>query len=155
MWLERARTRPVLSFVGRASDPRKNLPLFLATVDLVRHRIPELTARIIGEPPLAPVPEGVEIVGSVRSGEDELRESTLLLVTSWQEGFGIVAAEALASGIPVISTPSGGPEEMLRRSEGGRVVGAFDAHELAGTVESLLGDVATLRSMRARGREHV
>ncbi len=84
-----------------------------------------------------------------------LRESSLLVLPSWQEGFGLVAAEALAAGVPVVTTPSGGPEELIRSSRGGRVLAGWDAEELAETVASLLGDAGTLLRMRAAGREHV
>ncbi len=147
-------TAPTLVFVGRADDPRKNLPLLLEALPLIRARVPGTRLRLIGRPP-ATVPDGVEALGAVDSIAGPLRESTLFVLPSWQEGFGIVAAEALACGVPVVTTPSGGPEQLVRDSGGGRVLAGFEAEELADTVAELLEDAAILQRMRAAGREYV
>jgi glycosyltransferase involved in cell wall biosynthesis len=152
-WLARLEA-PVLTFVGRADDPRKNLTLLLDALPLIRARVPGTTLRLIGSPP-AQFREGVDALGHVGSIAQPLRESTLFVLPSWQEGFGIVAAEALACGVPVVTTPSGGPEQLVRDSRGGRVLAGFSAEELAETVSALLDDVATLGRMRAAGREFV
>ena len=86
---------------------------------------------------------------------DELRTASLFVLPSWQEGFGIVAAEALASGVPVLATRSGGPEELVRASGGGRLLDTYDPEELATSAAELLGDAARLTAMRAAGREYV
>jgi glycosyltransferase involved in cell wall biosynthesis len=152
-WLARLEA-PVLTFVGRADDPRKNLELLLEALPLIRARVPAARLRLIGRPPRV-LPDGVEALGEVDSIAVPLRESSLFVLPSWQEGFGIVAAEALASGVPVVTTPSGGPEHLVRASGGGRVLAGWDAEELAAAVSELLGDAATLGRMRAAGREHV
>jgi glycosyltransferase involved in cell wall biosynthesis len=143
---------PVAIFVGRAWDPRKNVSLLLRAWPEVRRRVPGATLRLVGEPPREPLPEGVEATGPVPSVADELRRASLFVLPSWQEGFGIVAAEALAAGVPVLSTRSGGPEELVEASGGGRLV---DASEFADAAASLLGDVGTLETMRTRGRAYV
>ena len=152
-WLARLEA-PTLAFVGRADDPRKNLPLLLEALPLIRARVPGTRLRLIGRPPER-VPAGVDALGPVDSIAEPLRESSLFVLPSWQEGFGIVAAEALACGVPVVTTPSGGPEQLVRDSGGGRVLSGFAVEELAETVSALLGDVATLGRMRAAGREYV
>jgi glycosyltransferase involved in cell wall biosynthesis len=153
VWLARLE-QPTLVFVGRADDPRKNLPLLLDALPLIRARVPGVRLRLIGSAP-GELPDGVEALGQVGSIAAPLREASLFVLPSWQEGFGIVAAEALASGVPVVTTPSGGPEHLVRASGGGRVLAGWDAEELAATVSELLGDAATLVRMRVAGREHV
>lgn len=142
---------PVLVFVGRANDPRKNVQLLL---DALEH-LPGVRALLVGEPPAAPLPERAEATGVVPSIAPFLHRGTLLVVPSHQEGFGIVAAEAMAAGLPVVTTPCGGPEALVRDSKGGVVLAGFSAEELAGRVQALLDDPARLSSMRRKGREHV
>ena len=62
----------------------------------------------------------------------------LVLLPARQEGFGIAAAEALACGVPVVATPSGGPEQLLRDSGGGVVVPGWDAAGFAAAAVALL-----------------
>lgn len=148
---------PNLVFVGRADDPRKNVALLLAAFRAARAEIPDLRLRLVGPPPppATVLPRGVEVVGEVASAADELRRAALFVLPSLQEGFGIVAAEALASGVPVVTTPSGGPEELVRASSGGVVLDRHDPDELAATLTRLLGDAVTLARMGRAGREYV
>jgi glycosyltransferase involved in cell wall biosynthesis len=149
-WFRRL-NEPVLAFVGRADDPRKNIDLLLDAVPL----LPEVRVRLIGTPPQRALPSRVEALGPVASVAEHLRTATLLVLPSRQEGFGIVAAEALAAGVPVLATRSGGPEELIERSGGGRLLDGWQAGELAAACRELLEDAATLTMMRQRGREYV
>ncbi|MFC1650036.1 glycosyltransferase family 4 protein [Candidatus Latescibacterota bacterium] len=47
-----------------------------------------------------------------------MHASDILVLPSVSEGFGLVAAEALACGIPVVATKSGGPESIVRNGLG-------------------------------------
>jgi len=149
-WLARLAT-PVLAFVGRANDPRKNVALLLDAAA----QLPGVRVRLIGEPPDLQLPENVEATGRVASVAEHLRTASLCVLPARQEGFGIAAAEALACGVPVIATPSGGPEELIRASHGGRVLTGWSADELAGACRELLDDVATLAALRRDGRAYV
>jgi glycosyltransferase involved in cell wall biosynthesis len=142
--------RPMLAFVGRADDTRKNVRLLLDALPLM----PEARVLLIGSS-TADVPERVEATGPVPSVAEHLRRATLFVLPSRQEGFGIAAAEALAAGLPVVTTPSGGPEALVNESGGGVVLSGFSPEELAATVRELLADPARLEEMRRRGHEYV
>lgn len=142
---------PVLAFVGRADDPRKNIRLLLEALP----SIPRARLLLVGSPPRAPLPERVEATGVVPSVAPHLRRATLFVLPSHQEGFGIAAAEALAAGLPVVTTPCGGPEALVTDSGGGVVLSGFSAEELAEVVRELLEDPDRLAEMRRRGHAHV
>lgn len=146
--------QPVLVFVGRAWDPRKNVALLLEALPLLRQTIPGATLRLVGEPPRGALPDGVEVIGKVDDVAGHLRTASLFVLPSHQEGFGIVAAEALAAGVPVLATRSRGPEELVLRSGAGRLLDTFDPDELAATAAELLKDAGTLEAMRRHGREY-
>jgi len=146
---------PRIVFVGRADDPRKNVALLLGAFAQVRETMPDLELRLVGRPPKHRLPAGVESVGEVSHVARHVRDARLLVLPSVQEGFGIVAAEALACGVPVVTTPCGGPEETVRLSGGGAVLDGFDETELAHVVVSLLDDQPALVSMRRAARRHV
>jgi glycosyltransferase involved in cell wall biosynthesis len=146
---------PRLVFVGRASDPRKNVTLLLDAFARLRARLPQARLTLVGAPPAQAVPEGVDVLGEVASVAEPLRRSALFVLPSLQEGFGLVVAEALAAGVPALVTPSGGPEELVRESGGGEVLESFDPDELADRAEALLGDGDRLLDMRRRGRAYV
>jgi glycosyltransferase involved in cell wall biosynthesis len=146
---------PTLVFVGAASDPRKNVGLLLDAFAMLRERVPMARLRLVGPPPAATLPAGVEATGHVASTPDYLRDAALFVLPSLQEGFGVVAAEALACGVPVLTTPSGGPEHLVRASAGGVVLEGFDPGELAEAAAGLLESTDTLAQMRAAGRNYI
>jgi glycosyltransferase involved in cell wall biosynthesis len=159
---ERAVEEPAIVFLGRANDPRKNFPLLAAAFARVREQIPNARLVLIGEPPLAQVRRslapGVDVVGLLPTTEDvaaRLRTAALLVLPSLQEGFGIVAAEAMAAGVPVVTTPCGGPEELVRDSGGGVVLADTEVTTMADAIVQTIRDRERLRSYRASGRAYV
>ena len=65
--------------------------------------------------------------------------SDVMLVPSlWQEPFGLVIAEAMARGLPVIASNIGGPAEILTHGVNGLLIEPGDAQVLASAITQLL-----------------
>jgi len=95
------------------------------------------------------------------AGFAEFREffSTIdiMLVPSWEEPFGIVLLEAMAAGVPLISTAAGGPLDIIRTGIDGILVPPKNPDALAGAVRSLKDPSlrqSIIRSARERVESH-
>jgi glycosyltransferase involved in cell wall biosynthesis len=143
-------------FVGRAHDPRKN---FEAVLRLVRKS--ELVRRhgvdVVSERPdlggWRGAGQTVRWLGKVKDLASIYRRAEVLVLTSHQEGLGIVVFEALASGTPVVSLSCGGPDQLLRESEGGMVV--HDEQSLREGVEEILKHPEVQAELGQRGRKWI
>lgn len=145
----------VVGFAGRLGDPRKNVTLLLDALAIAKRRGARLRARLAGEarPELElavavrGLAEQVELVGRLPEGglPDFYRSLDLFVIPSWQEGLGIVGVEAAASGLPVVSTRCGGPEDYVVDGETGFLT-AFEAEAVADRMIAVVAD----RALRAR-----
>lgn len=68
------------------------------------------------------------------------------------EPFGMVVAEAMAAGRPVVASAAGGPVEQVEEGASGFLVAPGDADALADRIARLLDDPARAVAMGARGR---
>lgn len=78
----------------------------------------------------------------------------ILLVPSWEEPFGIVLLESMATGIPVVSTLAGGPRDIVRPGLDGILVPPKNPQALAAAVHSL-ADVHLRDGIVKHARERV
>jgi len=71
---------------------------------------------------------------------------------SLYEGFGMAFLEAMASGTPVVGTPTGGMADLIEDGKNGLLVARRDAAALSKALERLLDDQAYARSLGDRAR---
>jgi glycosyltransferase involved in cell wall biosynthesis len=76
----------------------------------------------------------------------------LFVFPSETDSFGNVILEALASGVPVITTNRGGPQYTLRRSNAGLVAGSLE--DFVRDVAGLMANRAQLAAMSRAARAH-
>lgn len=77
--------------------------------------------------------------------QDELiqyydRSQIMLVPSLWQEPFGLVVAEAMARGLPVIASNVGGPSEIITHEKNGLLIEAGDERALALAISQLIND---------------
>jgi D-inositol-3-phosphate glycosyltransferase len=64
----------------------------------------------------------------------------VLVISSHYESFGLVGLEALACGRPVVSTPVGAMESLIKQSQAGRVVSDTMPRSLADGIQSIIAN---------------
>lgn len=80
---------------------------------------------------------------------DDLSSASVAMMPSWHEGFGLVAWEAIAAGVPVIVSDKSGAYRLLEELEGGLYKAGVTSIDVAGSnIEPyfLAADVAELSS---------
>jgi len=94
------------------------------------------------------------LMGVTAESDAVVKSSDLLVLSSEFEGFGLVIAEALACGTPVVSFDCPfGPSEIVRHRVDGLLVPHRDVAALANAMSELMADDELRRSMSERGPE--
>jgi glycosyltransferase involved in cell wall biosynthesis len=101
------------------------------------------------------VSERVRIPGESADIDEVIAASDIVLMCSRIEPLGLVPAEALTRGRPVIAARTGGLPEVVRDGETGLLVEPDDPAGLGDAVAALAADPARARAMTVRGREDI
>ncbi len=103
----------------------------------------------------SPAAARIHLLDWVRDTAPYYAAADLLVCPSRHEPLGNVILEAWAHGLPVVSTATAGPSELIRDGETGRLVPVADPEALADAIRDLLADGYRRRSLARRGRETV
>ncbi len=101
------------------------------------------------------VRDRVTFTGVRRDVDALLRMSDLLVLSSWTEAFPNVVLEAMATGLPVISTDVGSVREVVREGENGLIVPPKDVDALNSALRSMLADPGRMAAFGEAGRKIV
>jgi len=99
------------------------------------------------------VADRITWLGAIDAVAEPLACADLFLLPSDGESFGLAALEAMASGVPVISTRAGGVPEVIRDGRTGILRGVGDTPGMAEAALSLLEDPARCREMAGAARK--
>ena len=99
--------------------------------------------------------ERVHWLGYRRDVPGIMKSLDLVVMPSWGESFGLVAAEAMAASRPVVASRSGGLAEVVVDGETGRFVPPRDPGALADAIVELARDPQTRNRMGRAGLERV
>ncbi len=154
----------MLGFAGRLDDPRKNAELlFQALARLVElgenvelrvtgHKTGNL-GRLISTYKLE---RHITFVGQLNFNElrSFYQSLSLFIIPSHQEGLGIVGIEALACGVPVVSTKCGGPQAYIRPGENGLLCD-FDRDDMVAKISGILKNQKTYNELSSSARASI
>ena len=153
-----------LGFAGRLSDPRKNALLLLDVVAKIHRSGKDVTLAVTGEatPELAAAITRRNLDGIVTFAgvlnrpdlRDFYQNLDVFVIPSFQEGHAIVGVEAMACGVPVVSTRCGGPEAYVRDHENGYLCG-FDVKEMTDRIKGICNAPGNRQTMSDNARKSV
>ncbi len=160
------RRRGELLYVG-TRKPDKGIVTLLEAFALARARRPDLTLRLVGRSPTAEdearwraraaelgVGDAVAFDPAVdRAGvADAMARADVFVHASRYETFGVVLVEALASGLPVVATRSGGADGILGTDPpaAGALVPVDDPEAMAGAILETLARRETFDPLALR-----
>lgn len=157
--------RPVLLFVGRVAH-EKNIGFLLKVLHEVRKEISNVLFLIAGEGParddlehqvkMMGLSENVMFIGYLdRHTElnDCYRSADIFIFSSRTETQGLVLLEAMAQGVPVVSTAELGTRDVLRDGVGVWVA-REDVADFSGKVVKMLGDIDVRKKLGESGRDY-
>ena len=148
-------------------DQRKNVGILLKALKIVIKTFPNLKLIIVGDGPEKNhihklvlsfnLNTNVIFKGFVNKTKkfELIKNAKILVLSSSQEGFGIVLAEALALSVPVISTNCGGPAEIIDDGKTGYLVNIGDYQDMAKKIIFLLRDEKLRTQFGIRGQNIV
>jgi glycosyltransferase involved in cell wall biosynthesis len=98
--------------------------------------------------------EYVHFTGFCERPAEFLSGLDLFLLSSTSEGFSLATIQAMAAGLPVVVTRSGGPEEIVTHGKNGWIVDAADHTAISRALEMLAGDHELRKAVAQEGRKN-
>jgi glycosyltransferase involved in cell wall biosynthesis len=146
---------PVILFVGGEWVVKGGAEM-LAAFRMIRRDLPSAQLWVVGAPP-PEIEEGMTSCGKLPLQElDRLfRKASLVCVPSRVERASMLALDAAAYALPVITTPHGAGSERIRDGVTGLLADPADTESFASAITSLLGDPGRAHAMGRAGRKMV
>lgn len=139
------RVQDVLKMFGLVNDQKKS-QILLAGDGPERYAL-EVLCRELG------LCDRVTFIGKVRDTQHVLQIADVFVLPSETESFGLAALEAMALGVPVISSNTGGIPEVNVHGETGFMSEVGDVEDMAKNALFILKDDQTLNLFKTRAYE--
>jgi glycosyltransferase involved in cell wall biosynthesis len=158
--------RNSIIFVGRLA-PHKHVDELIKVIELLKKDFKDIHLKIIGngieKDNLTKIVndlnlnDHIDFLSDLEYGKviKEMKRSSILVLPSTREGFGMVLAEANACSVPVIAYKSGGVVEVIENGKNGFLVEPHDINELSDKIRFLLLNEDIRKDMGNYGRKKV
>ena len=117
------------------------------------HQKPDLMAQLDQQIASLQLSANVHFVGFQNSAEF-LSQVDFFALSSSTEGFSIATIEAMATGLPVVATACGGPQEILEDNTTGRLVPIANPAALAQALIEFIENPSLASSLATAGTAH-
>lgn len=143
---------------------RKGLNYLIEAVALLAPKYPTLRLKVMGDGSARPALEALvkerglegKVVFLGRIPREETtpyyQEASLFVLPSLNEGMSNAMLEALATGLPIVATPTGGTAELVIEGQNGMVVPERSVPALAQAIEFFLSDLEQVKAYGAESR---
>jgi glycosyltransferase involved in cell wall biosynthesis len=147
----------IILMAGRAEDPAKGLNTLMQAGEMLARKRNDFQIWATLEDPEVVKPWYRPLGWQDHKGLVELyRQADIAVVPSvWAEPFGMVAVEAMATGLPVCASHSGALPSLISHGKTGFVTKPGDAGELAKFLNGMLDDPGLRLRMGAAARKRV
>jgi glycosyltransferase involved in cell wall biosynthesis len=154
---------PCVLLTARLRDRRKNVELLIRAFARVREKHPSARLVLAGDEPGATIRELVArlrlepfttFAGHVAASDLPClyQRASVFALPSRQEGLCISVQEAMAAGLPVVSTRCGGPESLIVDNETGVLVPNDSEGAMSAALASLLADPGRRKQLGVAAR---
>lgn len=138
----------IIEACGRLAEQGLRFRLFVAGDGVLRHDL-ETLSRELG------IKDRVKWLGHFADPSRLLQGSDIFVLASVGEAFGLVLPEAMACGLPVVATRSGGIVEIVEDQITGLLVEPLDSEALARALRRLIEDDELRRTLGTHGLKRV
>lgn len=119
------------------------------------HKKPSLMAELQRLIDQLGIGEHIHFLGFRQNSAEMLSQMDVFMLSSRSEGFSISTIEAMATGLPVLATRCGGPEEILEHDVTGWLVKAGDDRALSDGLKIMLTNKTTCERMASASKSSV
>jgi glycosyltransferase involved in cell wall biosynthesis len=153
--------RIIITYAGRLVS-YKGLPLLLRVAEVIQSEFDDVGFVLIGSGGLdmhnceaelkkfvkdKGLEESICFSGEVNNVHEYLQASDIFVLPSEEDAFPLALVEAMACGLPVISTPVGGIKEIITDGQNGLLVQSRDFQQLYQAISGLIRNPALSASL--------
>ncbi|HUW22549.1 MAG TPA: glycosyltransferase family 4 protein [bacterium] len=156
--------KKIVTFVGRLT-PQKGIFYSIEAWFEVIISYPEVALLIIGDGPLMKslkdqacalnLLDKIEFLGKKKNISEYLQASDIFVLPSLAEGMSVALLEAMACGLPCITTKIGGNVDLIDDGKDGILVKPSSSEELASAILRLLKDKKSFKDFGSQARKKI